>query len=64
MTDDTKGNESLAPGLLLLSVSCVTVGYGLCGLVNVLGDGLAPIAIGLTGTALSLGLIFRDRLKK
>ncbi|MEL6666928.1 MAG: hypothetical protein AAFQ24_12390 [Pseudomonadota bacterium] len=63
MSNENKASESSAPGLILLSISCVTVGYGLCGLVNNLGNGLAPIVIGLTGAVLSLSLIVRNRRK-
>jgi len=63
MSNGNNASENSAPGLILLAISCVTVGYGLCGLVNNLGNGLAPIAIGLTGAVLSLSLIVRNRRK-
>lgn len=61
MANSSKGDASLAAGLILLAISCVLMGYGLCLMVHDL-EGAGPL-LGMGGAfaGFSTILIARSR---
>ena len=53
------GQASLAAALVLLSVACVNIGYGLCLLVNDLGNAGVPLGVGASMSGLATIFITR-----
>ncbi len=59
MTQPSTVNASLPAGLILLAVSCLNMGYGLCMLVNDMEGAGVPLGIGAAMSALSTIFIVR-----
>ena len=59
MSQTSKTGASLAAGLILLAISCLNMGYGLCMLVNDMDGAGVPLGIGASMSALATILIVR-----
>ena len=57
MSGKSASNTSLNGGIILLAISCINIGYGLCALVNGLANAALPASVGAMFAALSTILI-------
>jgi predicted phage tail protein len=60
MTQKAGPNASLTTGIILLAVSCVNIGYGLCMSVNGMDNSLMPLGIGVMLSGLSTVFITKS----
>lgn len=59
MADKSVHGGLLAAGMIALSVGCVSIGYGLCSIVNGLDGGAVLAGAGAAGAAISSMLFTR-----
>ena len=59
MSEASKPGAPLAAGMILLAVSCLNMGYGLCMLVNDMDGAGVPLGIGASMSALATIFIVR-----
>ena len=60
MSEKSGAGGKLAAGLILLSVSCVCIGYGLCSIVNELGGGAVLTGVGASFAGIATILLSKS----
>ncbi|KPQ34934.1 MAG: hypothetical protein HLUCCX21_01355 [Porphyrobacter sp. HL-46] len=60
MADKAGPTTSLAAGTILLAISCLNIGYGLCMSVNGMGNAMMPLGVGVMFAGLSTMFIAKS----
>ena len=60
MANKSPAGASLTGGLILLSISCVCIGYGLCSIVNELEGGAVLAGVGASFAGLAAILLSKS----
>ncbi|MFU7529020.1 hypothetical protein [Qipengyuania sp. ASV99] len=60
MANKADPNASLTAGVVLLAVSCLNIGYGLCMTVNLMENAYLPVGIGVMLSALATMFIAKS----
>ncbi|MDP2131225.1 MAG: hypothetical protein U0975_02600 [Erythrobacter sp.] len=63
MENPTGSNASLSAGIILLAVSCLNIGYGLCMSVNGMENSIFPLGIGVMLSGVATIFIVRNAMK-